>query len=325
MADDLIGMKDDRIHLITKVCYLYYNEYLTQSEIANQLGITRQMVSRLLQRAKKEGIVQIQINSPTISIADFEVKLEKRYHLKKAIVIQDANISPQDLKDKLGIASAKYLQEVLAPGLKIGLGWGTTLRAMAEYFSRNNNTIMPRIEAIQLMGGMNNVEYNVLAQDIVRLIAMSLEAEDYYLLAPCIVRDQRMRDMFLKENSIGKVFDKYSELDYAFVGMGAISADSIVAKSGNITSDEINSLSEMGAVGEVCLRYLDQQGNFLAAPLNKRIISIEIEQLKKVKNVVATGGGIDKCQAVLGVLNSKVVNVLITDENVAKFLIGSPE
>ncbi len=323
MPEDRIYKNEERIHLLTKACYLYYNEYLTQSQIAGQLGITRQMVSRLLQRAKKEGIVHIQIDSPTISIADLEVKLQKAYNLKSAIVIKDAGISSQNLKDKLGVTAAKFLQEVLAPGLTVGLGWGTTLRAMAEYFSRNNNAVVPGVEVVQLMGGMNNVEYNVLAQDIVRLIAISLEARDHYLLAPCIVKDQKARDMFLREVIIKDVFERYKELDYAFLGIGTVTDDSIVAQSGNANAAEINELRQYGAVGEICLRYFDQNGCFLTAtPFSQRIISIEIEQLKKIKNVVAVAGGAEKHEAISSALKSGIIKILITDEDAARFLLA---
>jgi DNA-binding transcriptional regulator LsrR (DeoR family) len=321
MAEDRIYKSEERIYLLTKVCYLYYNEYLTQSQIANQLGITRQMVSRLLQRAKRDGIVNIQINSPTIAIADLEVKLQKAYNLKTAIVIKDTGISPQNLKDKLGSLAAKYLQEVLAPGLEIGLGWGTTLRAMAEYFSIINTASMPGVETIQLMGGMNNVEYNVLAQDIVRLIATSLGAKDRYLLAPCIVKDQNARDMFIHEDIIKDVFERYEGLDYAFLGIGDIADDSIVAQSGNIQVAEINELRHFGAVGEVCLRYFDSKGIFLSTPLSQRTISINIEQLRKVKNVVAVAGGARKHEAILGALKSGIIKILVTDEGTARFLL----
>jgi deoxyribonucleoside regulator len=322
MYQDRIYKNEERLYLLTKVCYLYYNEYLTQSKIANQLGITRQMVSRLLQRAKREGIVNIQINSPTIAVTEFEVKLQKVYNLKTAIVFKDAGVSTQDFKDMLGSIAAKYLQQVLAPGLKIGLGWGTTLRAMAEYFSKNNNVIVPGVETIQLIGGMNNVKYNVLAQDIVRIIAISLEAKDHYLHAPCIVKDQTARDAFLHEGIIKDVLDRYEELDYAFLGIGTVSDDSIVARSGNISIAEINELRKFGAVGEVCLRHFDKDGSFLATPLNQRIISIDIKQLKKIKNVVAVAGGADKHDAILGALKSRIINILVTDDGTARFLLS---
>jgi DNA-binding transcriptional regulator LsrR (DeoR family) len=171
------------------------------------------------------------------------------------------------------------------------------------------------------MGGMNNVEYNVLAQDIVRLIATSLEAKDRYLLAPCIVKDQSARDMFIHEGIIKDVFERYEGLDYAFLGIGDIADDSIVAQSGNIQIAEINELRQFGAVGEVCLRYFDSNGIFLSTPLSQRTISINIEQLKKVKNVVAVAGGVRKHAAILGALKSGIIKILVTDEGTARFLL----
>lgn len=317
-------MEREDIRLITKICHFYYNEYLTQSQIAARMGITRQMVSRLLQKAKQEGIVQIQINSPTIAMTELELKLEKKYGLQEAIVIQGDFYSHENLKEKLGIVAANYLQQQLAPGLKIGVGWGTTLRAMAEYFSKNNRITYSDVRIIQLMGGVNNVGSSVLAQDIVRLIATSIGAKEYYLHAPCIVENVVIRNTLLSEIIIKEVIEQYKDLDLAFLGIGTINnKNSIVAKSGNIKANELHQLRELRAVGEICLRYFDREGNFLTTPLMDRVIGANIDELRKAKNLIAVAGGTGKEEAILGVLRSGLLKVLITDEDTAKYAINA--
>lgn len=314
-------MPRDDVQLLTKICHFYYNEDLTQSQIAERLGITRQMVSRLLQRAKQEGLVQIQINSPATPLADLECRLEEKYGLSKAIVIKNDYISLDNMKQKLGLAAASYLCQQLTPGLKIGVGWGTTLYAMAECFNKTNKSAYSDIKVIQLMGGLNNITTNFLAQDIVRLIADCLGAQEFYLHAPCIVETQGVRDTFINEGIIKEVIDLYNDLDIVFIGVGIADEDALIVKCGSIEVEEINQLRKAGAIGEICLRYYNARGEFLNDGIMERVIGISIEHLRKAGKVVAVGGGESKKEAILGVLKSGILNVLITDESVARYVV----
>ena len=49
---------------VTEVAILYYKENMTQQQIAEKLGLTRQTISKLLKIAIEERIVQITINDP---------------------------------------------------------------------------------------------------------------------------------------------------------------------------------------------------------------------------------------------------------------------
>jgi len=74
--------------LMAKVADLYYLRDLTQQEIAERLGISRPMVSRLLQRSRAEGIVRIEVIPPNGVHHDLERELEERFALREAIVTQ---------------------------------------------------------------------------------------------------------------------------------------------------------------------------------------------------------------------------------------------
>ena len=52
----------DDIRLIVKVAQLYYEQEMTQAQIARELGIYRTTISRLLKRGREQGIVTIAIN-----------------------------------------------------------------------------------------------------------------------------------------------------------------------------------------------------------------------------------------------------------------------
>jgi DNA-binding transcriptional regulator LsrR (DeoR family) len=88
--------------------------------------------------------------------------------------------------------------------------------------------------------------------------------------------------------------------------------------SGNVfTAEELSMLHEQGAVGDICLRFFDWQGRPVVTPLNDRVISMELEQLKQVKRSVGIAGGPRKINAIRGAINGGWINVLITDQQTA--------
>ena len=81
----------DDVRLMTKVCDLYYNQNVSQQQIASMLSLSRPTVSRLLSSARERGIVQISVsNLDLIRYWEMERKLEEMYGLKEVLIV-DSN------------------------------------------------------------------------------------------------------------------------------------------------------------------------------------------------------------------------------------------
>ncbi len=77
----------------------------------------------------------------------------------------------------------------------------------------------------------------------------------------------------------------------------------MLASSGNVFSvEELAMLEASGAVGDICLRFFGRDGQPVITPLNDRVISMTLEQLKKVKRSVGVAGGQRKTEAIRGAL-----------------------
>ncbi|MFL6555747.1 MAG: helix-turn-helix domain-containing protein, partial [Bacillus sp. (in: firmicutes)] len=79
-------MDREKLLKVIEAAKLYYLLDYNQNEIAKKLGVSRPTVSRLLQQAKSDGIVQINILDPTEDVENLARQLEKKFNLKKAIV-----------------------------------------------------------------------------------------------------------------------------------------------------------------------------------------------------------------------------------------------
>ena len=70
---------------------------------------------------------------------------------------------------------------------------------------------------------------------------------------------------------------------------------------------------------------MDKDGNLIKDEFEQHLISLDLEDLKKIPIRVGVAYGMDKKDAILGVLRGGYINVLITDEDVAKYLIEETE
>ena len=125
--------KWDETRILVKVSQLYYIEGLTQSEISNKLGIYRTTISRLLKKAKENGIVNITIKSENNECFELEKIMEKRFGLKETCIVPSEPMQTYDTKvQMIGYAAAEYLKRIAKDGDVIGFAWGTTLASLSR-------------------------------------------------------------------------------------------------------------------------------------------------------------------------------------------------
>ena len=122
----------DEQRLLVKVSKMYYDEGMSQDDIISRLNLSRSKISRLLQQAREEGIVQITVTSPKHIYSDLEAGLEKLFGLHEVIVVEThASDSQENITRELGIAAAGYLERSLTNTITtLGISWGSTLHAM---------------------------------------------------------------------------------------------------------------------------------------------------------------------------------------------------
>jgi DNA-binding transcriptional regulator LsrR (DeoR family) len=95
----------------------------------------------------------------------------------------------------------------------------------------------------------------------------------------------------------------------------------LLRQSGNALSDaEQDQLRAAGAVGDVCLRFFDEDGMMLDTPLDQRVVSITPADLRQVPRRIGVAGGANKYRAIRAALRGGWVNVIITDLDTARGL-----
>ena len=209
----------DEQRLLVKVSKMYYEEGLTQDEIIQRLNLSRSKISRLLQQARDEGIVQITVVTPKHIYSDLENRLEKQFGLFEAIIVETrAGDSQENILRELGIAAAGYLERSVTASTTLGISWGSTLHSMVAALHPNST---PNTKVVQIIGGLGQPEAEVHATDLCHRLARAVGGQLILLPAPGIVASQQAREVLLTDLYVQRAVDMFSHLDIAFVGIGA--------------------------------------------------------------------------------------------------------
>jgi DNA-binding transcriptional regulator LsrR (DeoR family) len=312
-----------QLRLMAKVARLYHEQGLRQAEIAGRLDLSQSRISRLLKQAEQEGIVRTTVAVPQGVHPELEDALQSRFGLHEAVVADcDADDDLPALR-AIGAAGAAYLETTVMPGEVLGISsWSETLLAMLD--SLHPPARPAAAAVVQVLGGAGNPAAEGHATRLTSRLAQLVGGEAQFLPAPGVVGSAASARALLDDPFVAAALRRMDEITLAVVGIGALTPSKLLAASGNVfTADELERLRDLGAVGDICLRFFDAAGAPVASPLDERVIGIDLERLRRPKRAVALAGGPRKAAAILGALRGRFVNVLITDRFTAERLVGS--
>jgi DNA-binding transcriptional regulator LsrR (DeoR family) len=303
-------------NLMIKCCKLYYEENLTQNEIATILGVSRPTISRLLDEGRKSGVVKIEIVNPIENnYGILERNIEKKYSLREVIIVDDDKDDDAQKKN-LAKACAEYLKRIVKMDDNIGVSMGTTIKNIGKYIEPNSKL---NLTLIPLIGGVGQTQIEIHPNHVVMDLARAFRGDFKLLHAPAVVSNGEIRNTFLKEESLENILEMGKKVDIAIVGIGSpITDKSTMMSSGYFDVDDLKVFKKQGAAGDICLQFYDINGQSDEFEFNNRVIGVGLDNIKKIPTVIGVAGGEEKIEAIVGALNGKFINVLVTNYSNAK-------
>ncbi|QTH44001.1 sugar-binding transcriptional regulator [Cohnella sp. LGH] len=310
-------MDNDKIRKVVEAAKLYYQLDYSQNQIADALGVSRPTVSRLLQQAKAEGVVTIEIKDPTEDVEVLRCMLRERFQLKNVVVAFTPTYDDSVVKRYIGQAAAAYIMELVKDGDTIGASWGSTMYQVALHMktkSLNNSFV------VQLNGGVSDADILISPSEIVHLFGKAFNVTPYFMYLPAIVDHILVKQAMLTDRHIRRVMDMGQSANVAVFTAGAPTPDSVLINSNYMRSEELETIKTR-AVGDICSRYYDADGEICLPSLNERTVGIELADLRTKEHAILVAGGASKVNAIYGALRGKYGNTLVTDQITAKALL----
>jgi DNA-binding transcriptional regulator LsrR (DeoR family) len=282
---------------------LYYELGETQGAIAEQLGVTRPQVSRLLKRARAEGIVEIRIVDRTEVESPAGETLRSRFGLD-AVHLAPTVAGPDDLTRRMvGRLAADVLRRALRSGATVGIGDGVSVSATAAALEETATPV--DVTVVPLCGGHWSTG---IEREPYRRVADATDGQARGLMAPGLVDDAGTRRALMAHAGVRAIVDLWDRLDVALFGIGGPAWSA--SRVGDTTERELEAAE---AVGEVLVAPFDLEGRFVCPTLRDRVIAFDARQLARIPVSIAVASGEAKVGPILGALRAGIVRTLVTD------------
>lgn len=300
---------------------LYYEDNRTQAEIARALKTSRPTVSRLLQQARDEGIVQIRITDPAATSAELSRSLVAAFGLADAVVVAAGDADHATARRRIGQAAARYLAQAVRDGERLGIGWGRTLHEMVAALepARRDRPPRQRISVAPLLGGLGQITPVFQVHELARICAASLGGEWHSFYAPALVESDEMAKRLLRSADLRQIWQFWEQLNVAVVGIGNADFESDIQMLfvNYLNSATQKRLRAARAAGDICMRFFDARGKPCPSAV-RGVVGVELAQLQRARLSIGVAGGESKAEAISGALRGRFVNVLVCDEPAAR-------
>ena len=303
--------------LLLRVAWYYYKDELTQDEIARRLSVSRASVGRLLDRARRVGLVSITLNAEYLDAFELSGELRRTFGLAEALVVPDHEKEPADhhtLNARIGLGGAQFMSTHLRPGGSLGVGWGETV---SRVIAATNFGAVGPVNMVTLTGGVEGYLPTILSSKGETGAESSEVTSATVIPTPIMASTPALAAALRDEPTVQQVLKQACDVEHALVGVGTPTADATIVHMGYLNPADVRGLRERGVVGDILGQFFDADGNVVELPIHDRRIGIELSDLMHIPKVVGVAGGLHKAQAILGALHGGFLDVLVTNELVA--------
>ena len=303
---------------VIQVAWMYYHDGRNQQDIAVALGISRATVVNYLQEARERGLIRIELASTAFTTHRLALELCKRFGLTGAYVIPDEGANTEEAFLRVVRGSALWLPELLATGDRLGVAWGRTVYELAEVVEARP---VDNLTVLQLVGSMAT-PYGFTAEACSTRLAQRLGARCMNLHAPAILSRASLAQDLRQEPIIREQLDLLKAVNKLLFSVGTATADSHIVLSGLATPQDLDWYVARGAVGVICGRFIDKDGQQLPGPMEERMIGIALNRLVGLEMGILVTPGLDKVAATQAAIRGGYVTHLVTGTSVAEALLA---
>lgn len=306
--------------LLLRAAWFYYKDELTQEEIAKRLSVSRASVGRLLDRARRVGLVTIHLNTEYLDAFELSGRLRKAFCLSEALVVPDDEREPADhhvLNARIGLGGAQFIGTHLRPDGTLGVGWGETVSRVIA--ATNFGSVGP-VHMVTLTGGVDGYLQTILSSKGEPAASADLMTAAV-IPAPTFASSASLATALRREPTIRQVLKQACSVEQAIVGVGTPTTDATIVQRGYLGEADVRTLCERGVVGDILGQFFDADGKVADLPIHDRRIGIQLSDLKSIPKVVGVAGGLHKVEAILGALHGGFLDVLVTNEITARRLL----
>lgn len=317
-------MDEDRVtklNFLADIAEALLVEGLTQQEAADRFKLSRPSISRLLNEAREEGLIKVEIKRVAHEHRELASTICERFSVDKVFV---AGIANNDASDHFARYSAERVAEYLTPGTVLGITLGTTLGKLVHQLARMEPK---QITVVQLCGSVGTGSPMLDSHALVAHLAQGYGANGLHLHAPYAVETRDMRDMLNEHPANLLCLEQGRKADIALVGIGAIAPKhSSLYLGGHLTAQVMKFFEDAGATGDMAGFFIDPEGRALDADAARFWkTGLNAQEFRHIPTRIGVAAGLTKVPAIIAALKGGWTTEFITDRETAEAIIAQTD
>ena len=301
-----------QVVLTASVARRYYLDGRSKIEIAEEFGLSRFKVARLLDAARESGLVRIEIRHQGEIDVDLSARLQDRFGLQHSVVVDTPDDDADSLRGHLGRAAARLLAEIITPQDVLGLAWARAVSAMARALPP-----LPRTPVVQLTGALSLPDGPDTSVDVVREVASASGGAAHVFYAPFTVPDAATARALRQQPEVARAFAQLPLVTKAVAGVGLWAPGQSTLYDA-LPADDCQALQRLGVCADVSGVFLSRDGEPVVTELSERMIGIGAEQMRAIPEVIVIPYGTAKALAVRAALRSGLLGGIVTHTALAR-------
>lgn len=310
-------MNSKKLQRLVKISQLYYYQHLSQSQIADQLHLSRPTIAQALKTALRVGIIEIKINDPLAKAESISQQLASQYQLKKVVICPPS--APAELLTNLGQAGAAYLQSIIQDHQTVGLSWGETMTAVAQHLQADSKQ---DLRFVSLKGIVSNSAQTNFAGQIAAGFNQAYQLQTQLWPVPVIFQAAATLQTVMQDGFIAQLAKLSQQAEIAMYTVGTVRRQAMMFNLGYFNEEEISAL-QTKAVGDINAHFIKADGSLADPALDQRTAAVSLSNLKQKQYSILIAGGPAKLLPIKAALTAGYPNVLITDLDTAKALLAN--
>lgn len=304
--------------IVIEAAWLYYQDGLNQNEIAARFKVSRATVVNYLQEARERGYVQITLSPEAFKGHEAALQLREKYGLREAYVVPDGNGEQRVTEIRVARGAAQWLPRLVSPGDRLGVAWGKTIYDVAEFLE---TIAVDDLTVLQLVGSMAT-PYGFSADVCSSYVARKFSARCVNLHVPAMLSSPEVARALRAEDLIASQLDEISHFNKTLFAVGSCTPDSHVVSSGVATIEELNWYIDHGAVGVLCGRFINEQGDGIEGPLDERMMGIALNRMRNPETGILVSVGSDRVPAAIAALRGGYATHIVTNQSSAEAILS---
>ncbi|MBD2104008.1 sugar-binding transcriptional regulator [Leptolyngbya sp. FACHB-261] len=313
---------EDQSTLAVQVARLYYYQGLTTEGIAQELGLSRPKVSRLLAHARQSGLVEIRIHDPQEGPQKLEHDIQQRYGISQVkVVAVPPNSDEEEWLQRVATFTANHLNGLIHSEMVVGLAWGNTLDAISRQLNPKRCT---NVDIVQLNGSGNVYTIsNFYTSEIYSRFAQNYGARAHFFPVPAFFDYPETKQAMWQERSVLRLIELTERANLLVYSVGAAGArvPSYVYAEGYLEAKDFEELDREGVVGDIATVFFRKDGTYQDIPLNKRATGPNLSLFQQANHALCVVSGLGKARGLHAALIGRFMNELIVDEPTARALL----